>query len=210
MSRPVELEESVEHGTGRGVVDPAAALAAADRRRAAAGQPRCMVGVGMVALLAAALVLTSSVVSRYVLHASTDWQDEAAVFCLVGATFLCAAYVQSLRGHVGIEALVDAAAAARERRAPAARRRAVARVLRLLRVEVVDAVPRGLGRQADHVVDLGAAAVDPVRPDGGRHDAAVRCSSLVQIVATWPTLAKRRAMSLLDARRCCSASSRCS
>ena len=67
---------------------------------------RLMLGIGMVAAFAAALVLTSSVVSRYVLHASTDWQDETAVFLLVGATFLCAAYVQSLRGHVGIEALV--------------------------------------------------------------------------------------------------------
>ena len=67
---------------------------------------RLMLGIGMVAAFAAALVLTSSVVSRYVLHASTDWQDETAVFCLVGATFLCGAYVQSIRGHVGIEALV--------------------------------------------------------------------------------------------------------
>ncbi len=66
---------------------------------------RLMVGLGMLALLAAAFVLTYSVVSRYVMKASTDWQDETAVFCLVGATFLCGAYVQSLRGHVGIEAL---------------------------------------------------------------------------------------------------------
>ncbi|HEY4069179.1 MAG TPA: TRAP transporter small permease [Burkholderiaceae bacterium] len=59
----------------------------------------------MVALIAASLVLTYSVVSRYVTKASTDWQDEAAVFLLVGATFLCSAFVQSLRGHVGIEAI---------------------------------------------------------------------------------------------------------
>ena len=64
-----------------------------------------MVVLGMLALLAASLVLTYSVVSRYVTKASTDWQDEAAVFCLVGATFLCGAFVQSLRGHVGIEAI---------------------------------------------------------------------------------------------------------
>ncbi|MEO7108017.1 MAG: TRAP transporter small permease [Rhodoferax sp.] len=64
-----------------------------------------MVVLGMLALLVAALVLTYSVVSRYVMQASTDWQDEAAVFCLVGATFLCAAFVQSIRGHVGIEAV---------------------------------------------------------------------------------------------------------
>jgi TRAP-type C4-dicarboxylate transport system permease small subunit len=64
-----------------------------------------MVVLGMFALLVAALVLTYSVFSRYLLKASTDWQDEAAVFCLVGATFLCSAFVQSLRGHVGIEAI---------------------------------------------------------------------------------------------------------
>ena len=66
---------------------------------------QAMVILGMVTLLVAALVLTYSVVSRYVMQASTDWQDEAAVFCLVAATFLCAAYVQSLRGHIGIEAV---------------------------------------------------------------------------------------------------------
>jgi TRAP-type C4-dicarboxylate transport system permease small subunit len=64
-----------------------------------------MVALGMVALIAASVVLTYSVVSRYLFQASTDWQDEAAVFCLVGATFLCGAFVQSLRGHVGIEAV---------------------------------------------------------------------------------------------------------
>ena len=64
-----------------------------------------VVVLGMLALLVASCVLTYSVVSRYVMKASTDWQDEAAVFCLVGATFLCGAFVQSLRGHVGIEAM---------------------------------------------------------------------------------------------------------
>ena len=64
-----------------------------------------LVILGMVALLVASLVLTYSVISRYVMQASTDWQDEAAVFCLVGATFLCGAFVQSMRGHVGIEAI---------------------------------------------------------------------------------------------------------
>jgi TRAP-type C4-dicarboxylate transport system permease small subunit len=63
--------------------------------------------LAMLALLVASCVLTYSVFSRYFLQASTDWQDEAAVFCLVGATFLCGAYVQSLRGHVGIEAIAS-------------------------------------------------------------------------------------------------------
>ena len=66
---------------------------------------RGMMVLGMLALLASALILTSSVVTRYFLHASTDWQDEASVFCLVGATFLCSAFVQAIRGHVGIEAV---------------------------------------------------------------------------------------------------------
>ncbi|HJV97461.1 MAG TPA: TRAP transporter small permease [Albitalea sp.] len=62
--------------------------------------------VGMLALLAAAAVLTASVFLRYFLHAATDWQDETAVFLLVGATFLCGAHVQQLRGHIGIDAVV--------------------------------------------------------------------------------------------------------
>ncbi len=66
---------------------------------------RTMVVLGMLALLVASSVLTYSIISRYVMKASTDWQDEAAVFCLVGATFMCSAFVQSLRGHVGIEAV---------------------------------------------------------------------------------------------------------
>ena len=49
--------------------------------RALALANRAMVGVGMLALLAASVVLTSSVVTRYLFKASTDWQDETAVFC---------------------------------------------------------------------------------------------------------------------------------
>ena len=68
---------------------------------------RGMLLLGMLALLASALILSSSVVTRYFLHASTDWQDEASVFCLVGATFLCSAFVQAIRGHIGIEAVAS-------------------------------------------------------------------------------------------------------
>ncbi|MEO7057417.1 MAG: TRAP transporter small permease [Caldimonas sp.] len=77
-----------------------------------------MVAFGMLALLAASLVLTSSVVTRYVFKSSTDWQDETAVFLLVGATFLAGAFVQSIRGHVGIEAVATLLSS----RADAARR----------------------------------------------------------------------------------------
>ena len=59
----------------------------------------------MVALVVAALILTTGVVLRYFFQSATDWQDEAAVFLLVGATFLCGAHVQSLGGHVAIDAL---------------------------------------------------------------------------------------------------------
>jgi TRAP-type C4-dicarboxylate transport system permease small subunit len=68
---------------------------------------RTMSVVGMVALLIAALVLTYSVFSRYLFKAGTDWQDEIAVFSIVGAVFLAGAWVQAQRGHIGIEAIAS-------------------------------------------------------------------------------------------------------
>jgi TRAP-type C4-dicarboxylate transport system permease small subunit len=88
---------------------------------------RLVLRLSMVALLLTAAVLTYSVVTRYFLKSSTDWQDEASVFMLVGATFMTAAYVQSLRGHVGIEALATLLPAGVNR-------------LRLLLVDVVSAL----------------------------------------------------------------------
>jgi TRAP-type C4-dicarboxylate transport system permease small subunit len=102
-------------------IDPATPHLLLPLARALALANRAMVGFGMLALLAASLVLTSSVVTRYLFKSSTDWQDETAVFLLVGATFLCGAFVQSIRGHVGIEAL----ATLLSRRVDAARRAAV-------------------------------------------------------------------------------------
>jgi TRAP-type C4-dicarboxylate transport system permease small subunit len=61
--------------------------------------------IAAIALFGAALVLTYGVVTRYFLKVSTDWQDEASVFLIVGSIFMCGAYVQSQRGHIGIEAL---------------------------------------------------------------------------------------------------------
>jgi len=61
--------------------------------------------LSMCALVLTALILTYSVVTRYFFKVATDWQDEASVFMLVGVTFFCTAYVQSYRGHIGIEAL---------------------------------------------------------------------------------------------------------
>ena len=92
------MAAGIEPGTPRLLLPLARALALANRG---------VVAFGMLALVAAALVLTSSVVTRYLFKASTDWQDETAVFLLVGATFLCGAFVQQIRGHVGIEALAS-------------------------------------------------------------------------------------------------------
>lgn len=94
--------------TGLGIpVDPATPRALLPLAHALQWINRIVVGFGMLALLAASIVLTWSVVSRYFLKASTDWQDEAAVFCLVGMTFMCGAFVQSIRGHIGIEAITS-------------------------------------------------------------------------------------------------------
>jgi TRAP-type C4-dicarboxylate transport system permease small subunit len=59
-----------------------------------------------IALIAASAILSYSVLSRALFHSPNYWQDEAAVFLLVGATFMTAAYVQGQRGHIGIEAFV--------------------------------------------------------------------------------------------------------
>ena len=59
-----------------------------------------------LALVAACVILSYSVLGRALFHSANYWQDEAAVFLLVGATFMTAAYVQGQRGHIGIEAFV--------------------------------------------------------------------------------------------------------
>ena len=66
---------------------------------------RVILIASMGALVLAALILSTGVVLRYFFQTATDWQDEAAVFLLVGATFLCGAHVQSLGGHVAIDVL---------------------------------------------------------------------------------------------------------
>lgn len=90
------LHQQIDAATPRWLLPLARALVVVNRG---------VMVLGMLALLASALILTSSVVTRYFLHSSTDWQDEASVFCLVGATFLCSAFVQAIRGHIGIEAV---------------------------------------------------------------------------------------------------------
>ncbi len=55
---------------------------------------------------AACAILSYSVLGRALFHSPNYWQDEAAVFLLVGVAFMTSAYVQDQRGHIGIEAFV--------------------------------------------------------------------------------------------------------
>src|SRR3979490_673328 len=57
-----------------------------------------------IALISACVILSYSVLGRALFHSPNYWQDEAAVFLLVGATFMTSAYVQGQRGPVSIEA----------------------------------------------------------------------------------------------------------
>jgi TRAP-type C4-dicarboxylate transport system permease small subunit len=74
--------------------------------RAVAAINRIIVILSSIALVLAGIVLTYSVVVRYFLKYSTDWQDEMSVFLIVGAVFMSAAAIQAQRGHIGIEAIV--------------------------------------------------------------------------------------------------------
>ncbi len=102
MSHGFELEPALAPGTMRPKNAVVAALATGLNVLNA-----LVLRISMVALLGASGVLTYSVVTRYFLKSATDWQDEVAVFLLVGATFMTTAHVQSLRGHVGIEAFAN-------------------------------------------------------------------------------------------------------
>jgi TRAP-type C4-dicarboxylate transport system permease small subunit len=66
---------------------------------------RMLAFVSAIAIVAAGLILCYSVAGRYVFGLSNDWQDELAVFLLVGATFLSAGQVQTRRGHIAISVL---------------------------------------------------------------------------------------------------------
>jgi len=66
-----------------------------------------IVVLAAVAMIAACVILTDSVLGRALFQIPNYWQDEAAVFLLVGATFMSSAYVQGQRGHIGIEAFVS-------------------------------------------------------------------------------------------------------
>jgi TRAP-type C4-dicarboxylate transport system permease small subunit len=98
------------HGQAEGQHDPSYAVAgnllAVVLGRSLSFCNAVIVVLAAVALVAACAILSYSVLTRSLLHSATYWQDEAAVFLLVGATFMSAAYVQGQRGHIGIEAFV--------------------------------------------------------------------------------------------------------
>src|SRR5438445_8515814 len=92
---PIETEQTAAPLAG----------AAGPVERIIAALNQLIVIVSSVALLGASLVLTYSVVVRYFLKFSTDWQDEMSVFLIIGAVFMSAAAIQARRGHVAIEAI---------------------------------------------------------------------------------------------------------
>jgi TRAP-type C4-dicarboxylate transport system permease small subunit len=99
MHGPVAAEdEHTDAATGHG---PVAVLA-----RVLAACNAVIVFCAAIALVAACAILSYSVLGRALFHSPNYWQDEAAVFLLVGTTFMSAAYVQGQRGHIGIEAFV--------------------------------------------------------------------------------------------------------
>jgi TRAP-type C4-dicarboxylate transport system permease small subunit len=83
-----------------------ASISDAPADRVVAALNRVIVMLSSIALMLAGCVLTYSVVVRYFLKFSTDWQDEMSVFLIVGAVFMSAAAVQARRDHIGIEAIV--------------------------------------------------------------------------------------------------------
>jgi C4-dicarboxylate transporter DctM subunit len=58
-----------------------------------------------IALVAASVVLTLSVIAGHVTSRGFLWQDEVTIFLIAGAIFLSAASVQARRGHVAIDFL---------------------------------------------------------------------------------------------------------
>ena len=99
MHGPIkDQNDGLKAAAGNGLV---AAL-----ERALAFCNNVIVVLAAIALIAACIILSDSVLGRALFHSANYWQDEAAVFLLVGATFMTAAYVQGQRGHIGIEAFV--------------------------------------------------------------------------------------------------------
>ncbi|MFS4436674.1 TRAP transporter small permease [Paracoccaceae bacterium GXU_MW_L88] len=64
--------------------------------------------LAMLLLVAAVVVVTQMVVVRYFLGASTVWQTEFVIYATTAAMMLGSPYVLALKGHVGVDLLVEA------------------------------------------------------------------------------------------------------
>lgn len=64
--------------------------------------------MAMILLASATIVVTQMVIWRYFLGASTVWQTEYVIFSTTAAMMLGAPYVLALKGHVGVDILVEA------------------------------------------------------------------------------------------------------
>ena len=155
----------------------APAGAAGSLARALAAINQLIVVRSSVALLVASFVLTYSVVVRYFLQDLDRLAGRDVGLPIVGAVFMSAAAIQARRGHVAIEAIVGAPAAAGEPRPADPGRHRELGVLRLispgnrgslLHEAIVDEFPFRL--------DLGAAALDSLFAHDRRHDAAQPCN----------------------------------
>jgi TRAP-type C4-dicarboxylate transport system permease small subunit len=54
-------------------------------------------------ILASVLITCQMIFVRAVLGKSTIWQTEAVIYLMIGATLIGLAYVQKLKGHVGVD-----------------------------------------------------------------------------------------------------------
>ena len=61
--------------------------------------------VAALMILASVLITCQMIFVRVVLRQSTIWQTEAVIYLVIGATLIGLPYVQSLRGHVGVDLL---------------------------------------------------------------------------------------------------------
>src|SRR5262249_20099100 len=94
------------HGLDGVETEQAAAPPAGAADRILALVNNVVVKASSAALVAAGFVLTYGVIVRYFLKISTDWQDEVAVFLIVGAVFMLSAAVQARGGHVGVGGII--------------------------------------------------------------------------------------------------------
>src|SRR5260370_29546260 len=100
-SRPPDVEASaMAHGLDIVETDQTAVPPRSAADRVIAFINDIVVKLSSVALVAAGFVLTYSVIVRYFLKISTDWQDEMSVFLIVGAVFLSSTGLHARPGHL--------------------------------------------------------------------------------------------------------------